>query len=56
MDQFGKVGLSVSVSIPPVFESLYAGRLRPDELVVDWNVSAVVADGVEKACVGVLVD
>lgn len=34
---------------------MHAGRLCPDETVVDWRVPAVVKDGVEEACIGVLV-
>lgn len=55
VDQFGKVGLSVPVSIPPVFEPLHAGRLCSDEVVVDWRVAAIVFDGVEESRIGVLV-
>lgn len=54
MDQFGEVGLRVSVSVPPIFEPLHAGRLRPDEVVVDWSVFAVGHDGVEESGVRVL--
>ena len=54
VDQFGEFGLSVSVSVPPIFEPLHAGRLCPDEVVVDWSVFTVGPDGVEESCVGVL--
>ena len=54
MDQFGEFSLRVPVSVPPVFESLHAGRLCPDELVVDWRAFAVGPDGVEESGVGVL--
>lgn len=55
VDQFSEFGLRVSVTVPPVFEPLHAGRLCPDERVADWGVSAVVSDGEEESCIGVLV-
>ena len=54
MDQFGEFGLRVPASVPPVFESLHAGRLCPDEPVVDWRAFAVGHDGVEESGVRVL--
>lgn len=54
MDQFGEFGLSVSVPIPPIFESLLAGRLRPDEAVADWGTPAVSCGCVEESRVRVL--
>lgn len=54
VDQFGQIGLRVSVTVPPIFEPLYAGRLVPDEPVVDRRVPAVVFDGVEESRVRVL--
>lgn len=54
MNQVGEFGLRVTVAVPPIFESLLAGRLRSDETVVDWRMPAVVADGVEESRVGVL--
>ena len=56
VNQSGKLGLSVPVPVPPVFEPLHAGRLRPDEAVVDWSVPAIASDGVKKPCVRVLAD
>ena len=56
MDQSGKFGLRVSVPVPPIFESLLAGRLRPDEAVADWGMPAVVFYCVEESRVRVLVD
>lgn len=56
VNQSGKPGLSVPVSISPVFEPLSAGRLCLDEAVVDWRVTAVAPDDVEEPRVGVLVD
>ena len=56
VDQFGEFGLSVSVPVPPIFESLLAGRLRPDEAVADWGMPAVAFDCVEESRVDVLVD
>lgn len=55
MDQAGEVGLCVSVTVPPIFESLHAGRLGTDVGVVDGYVPAIVSDGVEESCIGVLV-
>ena len=55
VDQLGEVGLGVPVSVSPIFESLYAGRLRPDELVWDWSVAAVQSDGIEESRIGVLI-
>ena len=54
MDQFGEFGLRVPVSVPPVFESLHAGCLCSDEVVVDWSVFSVGSDGVEESGIGVL--
>ena len=56
MDQLCEFGLCVSVPVSPVFESLYSCRLRSYEAVVDWGMAAVASDGVEEACIGVLVD
>lgn len=53
-DQSGEFGLSVPVPVPPIFESLLAGRLRPDEAVADWGVPAVAFDCVEESRVRVL--
>lgn len=55
MDQLGEVGLRVSVPVSPIFEPLHAGRLCPDENVVDRSVPVVAGDGVEESCIGVLV-
>lgn len=55
VDQFGEFGLGVSVTVPPVFEPLHAGRLCPDERVADWDMFAVGPDGEEESCIGVLV-
>lgn len=54
VDELGEFGLRVSEPVPPIFESLHAGRLCPDEGVVDWRVFSVVSDDVEEACLGVL--
>lgn len=54
VDQFGEFGLRVSVPVPPIFESLLAGRLRSDETVADWGMLAVVFDCVEESRVRVL--
>lgn len=54
MDQLGQVGLGVPVPVPPVFESLLAGRLRPDISVADWGMPAVAFDCVEEPRVRVL--
>ncbi len=56
MNQFCEFDLSVPISVPPVFEPLHAGRLRPDERVADWSVPAIVSDGVEESRIGVLAD
>lgn len=53
--QAGEVGLRVSVTVPPIFEPLHAGRLSVDEEVVDGRMPAIVSDGVEESCIGVLV-
>lgn len=55
VDQFGEFGLRVSVSVPPIFEPLHAGRLIFDEPVGDWGVATVQPDGVEESRMGVLV-
>lgn len=55
MDQFGEFGLCVSVTVPPIFEPLHAGRPWLDARVADWSVFAVGHNGVEEACVDVLV-
>ena len=55
MDQSGEFGLRVSVTVPPIFKPLQAGRVPPDEGVVDWSVFPVGHDGVEEACIDVLV-
>ncbi len=54
VDQSGEFGLRVSVSVPPIFEPLLAGRLRPDETVADWGMPAVAFDCVEESRVRVL--
>ena len=54
VDQSGEFGLRVSVPVPPIFESLLAGRLRPDEEVVDRGMPAVAFDCVEESSVRVL--
>lgn len=54
MDQFGEFGLGVPVPVPPIFEPLDAGRLCPDENVVDRGMFPVGADVVEESCIGVL--
>lgn len=54
MDQPGEFGLSVPVPVPPVFKSLLAGRLRPDEAVADWGMPAVAFDCVEESRVRIL--
>ena len=56
VDQSGEFGLSVSVPVSPIFESLLAGRLCPDEAVADWGMPAVAFDCVEESRVRVLVD
>lgn len=55
VEEFGEVGLRVSVTVPPIFELLSAGRLCFDGRVVDRGVSAVGEDGVEESRVRVLV-
>lgn len=55
VDQVGEFGLRVPVTVPPIFEPLHAGRLCPDELVVDRGVFPVGENGVEESRVGVLV-
>lgn len=55
VDQLGEFGLRVSVSVPPIFESLHAGCLCSDERVADWLMFAVGSDSVEESCIGVLV-
>lgn len=54
MDQLCEFGLRVSVPVPPIFESLLAGRLRPDEEVADRGMPAVAFDCVEEPRVRVL--
>ena len=54
VDQLCEFGLRVSVPVPPIFESLLAGRLRPDEAVADWGMPAVAFDCVEESRVRVL--
>ena len=56
VDQFGEFGLRVSMPVPPIFEPLYAGRLRSYEAVVDRGMAAVAFDGVEESGIGVLID
>lgn len=55
MESFGEVGLRIPVAVSPIFEPLHAGRLCPDERVVDRGVSSVGEDGVEESRMGVLV-
>ena len=55
VDQFGEFGLRVSVPVPPIFESLLAGRLCPDKAVADWGMPAVAFYCVEESRIRVLV-
>lgn len=55
MDQPGELGLGVSVSVPPIFESLTGGRLGPDENVADRGMFSVGLDVIEGSRIGVLV-
>lgn len=54
IDQLCEFCLSVSVPVSPIFESLLAGRLCPDEAVADWGMPAVAFDCVEEPRVRVL--
>lgn len=54
VDQLCEFGLRVSVPVSPIFESLLAGRLRPDEAVADWCMPAVAFGCVEESRVRVL--
>lgn len=54
MGQSGEFGLRVSVPVPPIFESLLAGRLCPDKAVADWGMPAVAFDCVEESRVRAL--
>ena len=54
VDQLCEFGLRVSVPVPPIFESLLAGRLCSDKEVTDWGVPAVAFDCVEESRVRVL--
>lgn len=55
VDQFGEFGLRVPATVPPIFEPLRAGRPCLDAGVSDWSVFSVGCNGVEEACIDVLV-